>query len=60
MQQIFKNIGNLDIKADNKKFIITIVNWELYQDTNNTSDNKEDTDKNVKNENKHAHAPLKT
>jgi len=55
-------IGNLDIKSDNKKSIITIVNWELYQNSNKTLDNsldnkrttrgqQEDTDKNVKNGN---------
>lgn len=55
-------IGNLDIKADNKKSIVTIVNWELYQNSNKTLDNgldnkrttkgqQKDTDNNVNNGN---------
>ena len=43
-----KNMGNLDIKSNNKFSIITIVNWNTYQDcgeNSNSKSNKEVTSK---------------
>lgn len=53
---LLKNLQNIDIKSDNKFSIVTIVNWELYQNEDKKSDNKpttkrqqKDTNNNVNN-----------
>jgi len=59
-----KKLQNIDTKSDNKKTVITIINWAYYQGNgikpNTKSDNKKttkchqnDTDKNNKNEKKY-------
>ena len=37
-QQKLKNMGNLNIKSNNKYSIITIVNWDTYQGANGKSE----------------------
>ena len=33
--EFLKSVGNIDVKTNNKFSIITIINWERYQDTRN-------------------------
>lgn len=40
---LLKYDNTIDIKSTNKYSIVTIVNWELYQDTNEKRDNKNDS-----------------
>ena len=38
-----KQLNSVDIKSDNKKSIITIINWKAYQDLKNKVDSNSDT-----------------
>jgi len=38
-----KRVNSIDIKSDNKKSIITLVNWKAYQDSKNKVDSNSDT-----------------
>jgi hypothetical protein len=40
-----KNNRTLDIKSDNKKSIVTIVNWALYQSQDEEKDSKQDNNR---------------